>query len=58
MKNTNDREETLTCDICGETIEAEDEYYRLPDGFILCGDVDCIERWLREYQMPGGFSRC
>lgn len=41
---------SCTCDICGEAIYVDDEYYELPDGGVVCDSGDCIDEWLGEYR--------
>ena len=38
------------CDICGEEIWEGDRYYHLPDGTILCDEIECLEEWARDYR--------
>lgn len=39
-----------TCSICGEVIWEGDRYYRMPEGSILCDEIECLEEWARDYR--------
>ena len=38
------------CDCCGEAIEAGEDYYELPDGWLACAGGDCLEDWAAPYR--------
>lgn len=40
----------LFCDICGEEIQPGEKCYCLPDGFVICTESDCLEKWLEKYE--------
>lgn len=44
------------CDVCGEPIEEGDDYYELPDGYVICTEKDCLEEWLWEYRRSEPYS--
>lgn len=39
----------ICCDICGEEIEPGEKRYNMPDGFTVCDDIDCLEKWAENY---------
>ena len=39
-----------TCEVCGEYLHDDDDFYELPGGTYLCGnDYDCLEEWAEQY---------
>ena len=43
----------VTCDICGQKIRIDDEFYSMPDGDILCTEDACLKEWANWY-LEGG----
>lgn len=37
-----------TCDVCGEPIYEDEEYYEMPDTFTVC--ADCLTDWAEGYR--------
>ncbi len=37
-----------TCDICGEPIYVDEEYYELMDTFVVC--PECLTEWAERYR--------
>lgn len=38
------------CAICGEEIYDGDDFYRMPDDMLVCGDKWCLLEWAEEYK--------
>lgn len=38
------------CSSCERPILPGDKYYRMPDGFLVCDDYECLEDWAQDYE--------
>ena len=43
------RRTPFCCDLCGERICPEEDWYDMPDGLRVCADRHCLEDWAGAY---------
>ena len=40
-----------SCDICGDEIYPGNDYYRMPDGLVVCeANINCMFIWMDKYK--------